>query len=130
MRRLALWFLSTVAVVILLFSYRTSTMGAVAAPPAAAVPTGKGVDGPVVTTRFGPVQVRITVLDGRITEVVAVQHPAGNPRTDQINATALPKLREEALAAQTAEIDTVSGATYSSAGYRESLQAAIDNATP
>ena len=128
MRRVTLWFLSTVSVLVLLFSYRTSTMGAAAGPPAATAPAAKGVDGKLVTTKFGPVQVRVTVQDGKLTEVVAVQRPAGNPRTDQINATALPKLREAALAAQSAEIDTVSGATYSSDGYRESLQAALDEA--
>ncbi len=57
-----------------------------------------------------------------------MQHPAGNPRSDEINAGAMPRLRAEALTAQSADIDTVSGATYSSNGYRESLQAAIDKA--
>jgi uncharacterized protein with FMN-binding domain len=116
-QRIAIWFFSTVAVVALLLSYRTSQPAA----PAEASDEGDVVDGPLVTTRFGPIQVRLHVASGRITNVTTPSRPRG-----VINDNALPKLRESALQAQSAEIDTVSGATYTSAGYRESLQAAID----
>jgi uncharacterized protein with FMN-binding domain len=63
-----------------------------------------------------------------VTEVTAVQYPTDNPRDQEINSYALPRLRTEALQAQSAEIDTVSGATYTSDGYRQSLQSALDSA--
>jgi uncharacterized protein with FMN-binding domain len=85
-------------------------------------------DGTAAQTRFGPVQVRIIVSSGKITDVQALQVPNGNHHDAAINGHALPILREETLAAQSADIDTVSGATITSDGYRESLQAAIDAA--
>ncbi|MEU5307414.1 FMN-binding protein [Streptomyces sp. NPDC021562] len=88
----------------------------------------KTVTGNTVQTRWGPVQVRVTVKSGRITDVTAVQYPQDNPRDQQINSYALPQLRSEALAAQSASIDTVSGATYTSEGYQQSLQSALDSA--
>ncbi|MEW2511715.1 FMN-binding protein [Streptomyces sp. NPDC046870] len=84
--------------------------------------------GDTVQTRWGPVQVRVTVRDGRLTDVTAVSSPQDNPRDQEINSYALPQLRREALAAQSAQIDTVSGATYTSDGYRQSLQSALDSA--
>ncbi|MBV1853920.1 FMN-binding protein [Catellatospora tritici] len=130
MRRNILWLLSTLTGLVLLLSYRTSTMGADpgAAAHAAAPPTGDGFDGSVAHTRWGDVQVRITVDGGRITDVQVLTHPDGNRRDQQINDYALPILHDEAIAAQSADIDTVSGATVTSDGYRESLQAAIDAA--
>ncbi|MFE9206021.1 FMN-binding protein [Micromonospora sp. NPDC007230] len=156
MRRITLWLLSTVAALVLLFSYRTSTMGpggassAVAGGGSDGVVTNPGtatgadgstgagssggassggtVTGSVAQTRWGPVQVRITVSGGKITDVTAVQVPDGNRRDQEINDFAVPVLRQEALAAQSARIDTVSGATVTSDGYRESLQSAIDAA--
>jgi len=86
------------------------------------------VTGDTVQTRWGPVQVKITVKNGKITDVTAVQYPSDNPRDQEINSNALPQLRSEALAAQSASIDTVSGATYTSDGYRQSLQSALDSA--
>jgi len=88
----------------------------------------KTVTGDTVQTRWGPVQVKITVKNGKITDVTAVQYPSDNPRDQEINSNALPQLRSEALAAQSASIDTVSGATYTSDGYRQSLQSALDSA--
>ncbi|MER5381257.1 FMN-binding protein [Streptomyces sp. NPDC002688] len=91
--------------------------------------TGTGtVTGDTVQTRWGPVQVRITLKNGRITEVTAVAYPSENPRDQEINSYAIPQLRREALAAQSAEIDSVSGATYTSDGYKQSLQSALDSA--
>jgi uncharacterized protein with FMN-binding domain len=85
------------------------------------------VDGPVVDTRYGPVQVEITVSGGQLQDVVAIQLPSGR-RSGQISNVAAPILREEALQAKSASIDIVSGATYTSDGYARSLQAALDQA--
>ena len=71
---------------------------------------------------------RITLAGGQITDVTAVQYPNGNGRDQEINAYALPVLAREALAAQSAQIDLVSGATVTSDGYVQSLQSAIDKA--
>ncbi|MCD9879342.1 FMN-binding protein [Streptomyces guryensis] len=88
----------------------------------------KTVTGDTIQTRWGPVQVRITLKSGKLTEVTAVTYPTDNPRDQEINSYALPRLRSEALQAQSANIDTVSGATYTSDGYRQSLQSALDSA--
>ncbi|MFF4961757.1 FMN-binding protein [Streptomyces sp. NPDC001222] len=88
----------------------------------------KTVTGESVQTRWGPVQVRVTVAGGRITDVTAVDYPQDNPRDQEINSYALPQLRREVLAAQSANIDAVSGASYTSEGYRQSLQSALDSA--
>jgi uncharacterized protein with FMN-binding domain len=131
MRRISLWLLSTVAALVLLFSYRTST-GVPAAPTTVAAPpaTGEGQTwtGETVRTEEGDVQVVITVSDGKITSVGVPVHPTGSQRHDEISARALPQLVEATLAAQSADIDSVSGATYTSGGYRASLQSAIDAA--
>jgi uncharacterized protein with FMN-binding domain len=89
----------------------------------------KRATGDTVQTRWGPVQVRVTVEGGKLTDVTAVQYPQDNPRDQEINCYALPQLRREALAAQSAQIDMVSGATYTSTGYKQSLQSALDAAT-
>lgn len=86
------------------------------------------VDGPVVDTRYGPVQVEITVANGQLTDVTALQLPSDDRRSASISSRAEPMLRSEALAAQSASIDGVSGATYTSGGYAQSLQAALDAA--
>jgi uncharacterized protein with FMN-binding domain len=86
------------------------------------------VSGDVADTRWGPVQVRITVTGGKISDVQVLQSPSGNRRDTEINDVALPILQQEALAAQSAQIDSVSGATYTSEGYVTSLQSAIDRA--
>lgn len=157
MRRLVLWFASTVTVVVLLFGYHTSTEGTEAASatpsasspatpasspssaapsattPSATTPAGastasKTVTGSVASTRWGPVQVQLTVKAGTVTEVTVLQQPDGNPRDTEINAQALPVLVQETLSAQSAQIDMVSGATVTSTGYVQSLQAALDAA--
>ncbi|MFD7460073.1 MULTISPECIES: FMN-binding protein [unclassified Streptomyces] len=83
------------------------------------------VTGAVAQTQYGPVQVRVTVAGGRVTEAEAVQAPSGG-RSGQITADAVPRLNQAAVAAGTADIDAVSGATYTSAGYKQSLQSALD----
>ncbi|MGW3241190.1 FMN-binding protein [Streptomyces sp. NPDC001070] len=91
-------------------------------------PARKTVTGDVAQTSYGPVQVRITVENGRITSAAAVQAPRGTPTSDQLTATAVPKLDQAAVTAQSAQIDTVSGASFTSEGYRKSLQSALDKA--
>ncbi|HEY2190696.1 MAG TPA: FMN-binding protein [Actinomycetospora sp.] len=153
-RRIALCGLTTLSAVVLLFSYRTSTSAALpeaaaapdttaadagavdtAALPAAAPPGGGArsgwsgtVTGPVVQVKWGQVQVRATLSGGRITTVDVLRHPDENARDRAINAAAVPVLVRETLQAQSARIDMVSGATYTSTGYVRSLQAALDQA--
>lgn len=78
------------------------------------------------TNRWGPVQVQITVAGGKITQVTALQTPTADRKSISINARATPTLASEALTAQSANIDSVSGATYTSDSYKISLQSAID----
>jgi uncharacterized protein with FMN-binding domain len=89
---------------------------------------GKTVTGAAWPTIYGPVQVRITVTDGKLTAVTATEYPTETPRDYQINSFAIPELNSEALAAGSAKIDTVYGATYTSGGYIGSLQNALDKA--
>lgn len=86
------------------------------------------VTGDTVQTDYGPVQVRVTLVGGRITGVTALQSPSGNPRSEEIASYSIPQLTREAIAAQSAHIDAVSGASYTSAGYSQSLQSALDRA--
>ncbi|WP_411089175.1 FMN-binding protein [Streptomyces sp. 061-3] len=88
----------------------------------------RSVTGDSEQTRFGPVQVKITVEGSKITNVTVLQYPSDNPKDQQINSYALPTLNQEAISAQSAEIDAVSGATFTSDGYIDSLQSAIDKA--
>jgi uncharacterized protein with FMN-binding domain len=101
------------------------------APPAPAGGTGlhQGTfTGTVAQTPYGPVQVRVTVAAGRMTDVAAVQLPRTEARSLDIDKTAVPAMRQEALKVQSANIHAVSGATYTSQGYKASLQAALDAA--
>jgi uncharacterized protein with FMN-binding domain len=147
MRRLLTWILSTVAVVVLLFGYKTSTGSAVqptgtvvAAPgtgtttaPAPATSgstagTGRTYTGAAAQTHWGTVQVSITVTDGKITDVTVPLYPSGNDKDQRINARALPILTQNTLTNQNADIDMISGATVTSDGYVQSLQSALDQA--
>jgi uncharacterized protein with FMN-binding domain len=84
------------------------------------------IDGDAVQTRYGAMQVQV-VLDGStITAVNVLQYPDRDGRDVQINQQALPLLEQEVLQSQSASIDTVSGATYTSEGYIQSLQSALD----
>ncbi|MFJ8138114.1 FMN-binding protein [Streptomyces sp. NPDC096013] len=145
LRRIVLASAVTASGLVMLLALKPHTAPAIAASPAPAASSSSGtgsgtgsggstatgtktVTGETAQTRWGPVQVRITVKNGRITDVSAVQSPSDNPRDQEINSYALPELRREVLAAQSAKIDTVSGATYTSDGYRQSLQSALDSA--
>lgn len=143
MRRIVTAILSTITILVLLFSYHTSTDSSlVAASPVSQSPASSGSNAPsgsaaaapatytgeVAATRWGPVQVQITVQAGKIVSSTAVQYPQSNDRDVQINGYALPILEQEAVQRQSAEIDMVSGATVTSDGYMQSLQSAIDQA--
>ena len=82
--------------------------------------------GAVISTRFGDVQVEVTISGGVIADVTALQLPDRDRRSQSIASEAAPILREEALTAQSASIDLLSGATYTSEAYAESLQSALD----
>jgi uncharacterized protein with FMN-binding domain len=101
---------------------RVSTRPATASGP---VRTGTGR---IVTTPFSVIQVRVTLTGRQLTRVETVELSGTGARTQAINAHAEPILREEALKSGTARIDVVSGATYTSESYRDSLQSAIDDA--
>lgn len=148
MRRIIYWLLSTVSVLVLLFSYHTSTSGALAqdqgpayvsttSPPTTSsqAVSGSGaqgatrtVTGSVAQTQWGPVQVQLTLRGDTITRASVLQYPNGNSTDEQINAYALPILVDETTKAQGAGIDMVSGATVTSNGYLQSLQSALDQA--
>jgi uncharacterized protein with FMN-binding domain len=98
------------------------------APGSAASGGSRTVTGEAAQTRFGPVQVQITVAGGAVTSVTAVDYPQNDPRDVQINSFAIPQLNQEATAAKSTSIDVVSGATYTSQGYIQSLQSALDQA--
>ena len=161
MKRIVLWLMSTLTVLVLLFGYHTSASSSAAAggTSSISVPATGGttsgsvsgstgssstgsstgssstgsstsgtVTGAVASTRWGPVQVQLTVANGKITNVSVVQYPSGNGKDQQINAYALPILIKETISAQSATIDMVSGATVTSDGYLQSLQSALDKA--
>jgi len=162
MRRITFAVVSTIAAIVLLFSYRTSRVpvettaataggaqagvvtgqqqakppaGASPDPTASAPPQGGQqaskdvtVNGNAIQTEQGPVQVQVKISGGKIVDVTAIQRPSGDQRHDEISAFSIPKLRAQALAAQSAQIDGVSGATATSGGYKQSLQSALDAA--
>jgi uncharacterized protein with FMN-binding domain len=84
------------------------------------------VTGHTIKTRNGPVQAAVTFKGSRITDVTVLQTPNRDGRSIQIASRAVPTLHDEVLASQSAHIDTVSGATYTSDGYAQSVQSAID----
>ncbi len=86
------------------------------------------ITGDAVQTPFGTLQVQVTLQAGKIVDVQAVQFPNDNPHSSQISQYALPQLHSAVLNAQSAQVDTVSGATYTSFGYLQSLQSALDKA--
>lgn len=103
-----------------------------AATPAPIAVTGSYRDGTVtgdaVGIRWGTVQVQVTIANGQIVDVTALSLPAGDPHSAQLSQRAEPALRSSALSSQSAAIDVVSGATYTSMAYAQSLQAALDAA--
>jgi uncharacterized protein with FMN-binding domain len=108
----------------------TTTTTAGSAPPPSStstVPSGtKHAAGSIVGTQFGNVEVAVTVSAGRITDVQAVELPFDHQRSAEISQQVAPMLRDEVLQAQSAQIDLISGATYTSDAYAQSLQSALD----
>ena len=84
--------------------------------------------GDAADTRYGPVQVKVTVAGGKVTVAEVVDVPMSNPRDAEINQQAVPILVQETVGATSAQIDFVSGATFTSDGYQRSLQSALDKA--
>ena len=106
----------------------SSSSSSSSSPSASSTSSTKTVTGQTAQTRWGPVQVQITVSAGKITAVNLLQVPSGNGRDVEINNQAVPVLKQETLQAQNAHIDTVSGATVTSDGYLTSLQSALNQA--
>jgi uncharacterized protein with FMN-binding domain len=155
LRRVIFAIVSTAAALIFLLSFKTHSTPAVAISPpsagaspapgssASAAPAArkstasssgssaaKTVTGDVAQTIYGPIQVKVTVKNGKITTANAIEYPNGSPRDAQINSYAIPALNSEAVSAGSAQIDAISGATYTSQGYISSLQSALDKARP
>ena len=89
--------------------------------------TETAVNGHVANTAYGPVQIQLIMRNSKIVKVAVLMQPANTIRDIQIGEFAFPKLISETLTAQTAKIDAVSGASYTSAGYIQSLQSALDH---
>ena len=96
--------------------------------PAASAGVSGTFDGNTTSTRWGPVQVRIVVKDGKIVAASALQSPNGDRRSADISRQAIPYLVQETLAAQSDQISGVGGATYTSNGWYTSLQSALKKA--
>lgn len=150
MRRIVLAIAGTVSGLILVLSYptslnKTSAATATGSDGAGATQSDSSSDGStsdgstsapvvetytgdVVETRFGPMQVEITVTDGALTEAVATQYPSDDQKSVQINSYAIPALESATVTAQSASLDLISGATITTNAYAESLQSALDQA--
>lgn len=105
-----------------------ASSGATSSPSSSGSTTSGTFTGDSVQMRYGPVQVKVTVSGGKVTAVEAVDYPMTNPRDQEINSQAIPTLNSEATSAGTSSIDMVSGATYTSDAYVQSLQSALDKA--
>ena len=106
----------------------TPSGGSGASGSGSGISSAKTVTGDAADTIYGPVQVQITVKNGKLTAANATMYPTETPRDAQINAFAIPQLEQETVAAGNANIDAVSGATYTSNGYITSLQSALSKA--
>jgi uncharacterized protein with FMN-binding domain len=141
MRRVILAVTATVAGLVALLSFKTHSSSAertVATPQQPpyfpvganqpALPSGeRAITGNVADTAYGPVQVQLVLKSTRIVKVNILEQPSSTEHDLQIGQLAFPRLIGETIAAQSARIDTVSGATYTSGGYIKSLQSALDN---
>jgi uncharacterized protein with FMN-binding domain len=107
--------------------------GASPSPGATGTPSSSGYkdgsyDGSSFSNQYGDVQVRVIISGGRITDVQPLTLPSDRSRSYEISQEAGPMLHDEAIRAQSAQIDTIGGATYTSDGYARSLQSALDKA--
>jgi uncharacterized protein with FMN-binding domain len=100
----------------------------VAPAPAAGTAADGTYDGQTVSTRFGTVQVQAVLAGGQITDVIAVKLTDQGRQSVNISNQAAPMVRSEVLAAQSAKVRNIGGATYTTQGYLQSLQSALDAA--
>lgn len=136
-KRGAIALVTTALALVLLLNFKTpdatSVHAAARADGSTTPPTNSAsavattVTGSIISTRYGNVEVQVTKADGKITNVQAIELPTGG-RSSQISSYVEPLLASEALTVQSAKIDIVSGATYTSEAYARSLQAALDQA--
>jgi uncharacterized protein with FMN-binding domain len=96
---------------------------------ATAAAANRTVTGTVANTEHGPMQVQVTLAGQKITKVTVLQQTNDGSESVQIDSFAIPKLNSETLVAQSAHINAVSGASYTSSGYIQSLQSALDQAS-
>ncbi len=155
MKRAVFALVTTIVGLILLLRYETPVPPALATPVTGSTPAGAGTTsaagappetgagpapeaartlvGQTIDTEQGPVQVQVTITGSAatgitISDVTVLQYPNGGGRDTEINSAALPQLVQQALAVQSADIQMVSGATYTSTGFIQSLQSALDQA--
>jgi uncharacterized protein with FMN-binding domain len=131
MKRAILIGAGTVAGAAAVLSYQPGALfSGTAGTAAAAEPTSTSqtYTGDAVETGFGAVQVEVTVDGSTVTDVTAIAVPQNDPKSSQISAYAIPELEQQAVTAQSATIDGVSGASYTSAGFAQSLQSALPQA--
>jgi uncharacterized protein with FMN-binding domain len=154
--RAAVAIIATVIGVVLLFSFKTPAQAkprtpsadvaqATPTPTPSPAPSGSAASSPSPTpspsgpkdgtytgddvqTQFGDVQVKVTISGGKITDVQAIQLPFDRPRSAEISQFAAPQLHDEVLQAQSAQIDLLSGATFTSDAYAQSVQSALNQA--
>jgi uncharacterized protein with FMN-binding domain len=120
--------LPTVATPAVAVSTASSSSKTASSTSSSASSTTKTVTSAAVPNQYGNVQLKVKISAGKITSIEAVQLPNGDPKSSSINAYAGPLLRQSALSKQSANIDVVSGATYTSDGYKTALQSALDKA--
>lgn len=135
MRRAPIVIAATIAgtAAVLGFHPKPAARGPVAEPPLSATAGAKSSHngiflGTDVANPYGDVQVQVAMRAGKVVDVRAVRLPDGDGTSRDINRRAGPQLKQQALRVQSARVDGVSGATYTSDGYRRSLQAALDRA--
>jgi uncharacterized protein with FMN-binding domain len=130
MRRAPYVLAATAAGVAGLLNFHPSAPAGSPGQPATGTSTapGRQINGDVVATQYGDVQVQITVNAGKLVDVTAPMLPQGDGRSSEISNFAAPLLRDEVLTAQSGQVDAVSGATYTSEGYASSAASAIQKA--
>lgn len=129
MKRAVLIGVGTVAGAAAILGYHPGTWFATSAQATSqAPPDSKTYKGDAVDTGFGPIQATVTVLGTEITSITAVQQSTDG-KSQQISSFALPQLQQAAVTAQSASVDGVSGASYTSDGFKQSLQSALTQIT-
>jgi uncharacterized protein with FMN-binding domain len=129
MRRSPIILAATVAGTTGVLAFHAHTPASVQAAATASTTTkttSGSATGDAIDTRYGPAQVKVTVSGAKITAIEAVQLQSNDPRSQMISSSAERVLKQEVLSKQSADVDVVSGATYTSASYLQSLQSALD----